>query len=300
MGSPRISVVLPTYNRRATLTRAVDSVLRQTLRDLELIVVDDGSDDGTAEWLASLEDPRVRVLHQSRRQGAARARNRGIEAACAELIAFQDSDDEWIPYKLERQLALLQTAGTEVGWVGGAYRVQGEIVRSKNLEAGADYDADLLRGAPFVTPTWLVRRRCLDAVGLFDERLPCLEDWDLIFRLADHCRFRAVPDVVLIRHASADSLYADTGRRLVGLEAILTRHRTRWLQAPGRYARWCTECARLHGLHGDPVQSRRWLREARRHAPWQWQAWGLTSAMLGGATVLRRAARSRLFGFTPT
>jgi glycosyltransferase involved in cell wall biosynthesis len=299
MTNPAVSVVLPTHNRLATLSRAVASVLQQSMGDLELIVVDDGSEDSTAAWLAEQSDTRLRVIRSAERQGAARARNRGIASARAELIAFQDSDDEWAPGKLACQLALLQAGGESLGWVGGAYRVADRIVRSASLEAGVGYEAELLRGAPFVTPTWLVRRRCIEAVGSFDENLPCLEDWDLIFRLADQCRFRAVPEVVLVRHSSADSLYADAYKRMAGLDTILARHRERWLKAPALYARWCAEAARLHALHGEPSRSRDWLREALHHHLWQWPALGLACAAFGGDRLLRRVARSRWFTLAP-
>src|SRR5699024_1775396 len=107
-GSPRVSVVLPTYNRMAPLDRAARSVLGQGSPDLELLDVDHGPTDETAALVTRLaaQDPRVRLLRQAN-AGAAAARNTGIEAARGELVAFQDSDDEWLPGHLEGQLQLL-------------------------------------------------------------------------------------------------------------------------------------------------------------------------------------------------
>lgn len=277
-----------------SLPRAVDSVLAQSFRDFELIVIDDASSDGTVAWLQSLGEPRLRILAQPARQGAARARNAGIRAAAAPFIAFQDSDDEWLPQKLEQQLALLQACPPGVGWVGGAYRVDDTVVSSPALVRGADYDGELLVGAPFVTPTWLVRREVLLAAGLFDEAMPCLEDWDLIFKLADRCAFRAVPEVVLQRHGSPDSLYGDIDKRRRGLEVILQRHRARWLREPARYGRWHAELGRLYGLHGAPGQSRAWLRRGLALNPWQPRAAALYAAALCGSRVLKRYSRTRL------
>jgi len=96
---PRFSVVLPTYNRAGTLPRAVSSVLTQSMGDLELIVIDDGSTDGTADGLTTL-DPRVNLIRQENR-GVSSARNAGLRASSGELIAFIDSDDEWLPRRLE-------------------------------------------------------------------------------------------------------------------------------------------------------------------------------------------------------
>ena len=291
---PAVSIILPTYNRMRSLPRAVHSVLGQTFGDFELIVVDDGSSDGTRDFLEGLHEPRLRLITLGGRSGAARARNTGIRAAAAPLVAFQDSDDEWRPAKLELQLALLRASPAGVGWVGGGYEADDGTVSSAALVRGSDYDGELLVGAPFVTPTWLVRKEALLAAGLFDETLPCLEDWDLIFKLADRCRFRAVPDLVLRRHGSEDSLFADTDKRRRGLEVILQRHRQRWLAEPARYGRWHTELGRLHGLNGSGDLSRQWLRQGLALNPWQPQAAALYAASLCGSRVLKRFSRTRL------
>lgn len=104
---PTVSVILPTYNRATLLPRAVHSVLAQTRQDFELIIVDDASTDGTAELVEQLADSRIVYLRQSARRGAAAARNTGIRAATAPYVAFIDSDDAWLPTKLERQLSAM-------------------------------------------------------------------------------------------------------------------------------------------------------------------------------------------------
>jgi glycosyltransferase involved in cell wall biosynthesis len=293
MSSPQVSIVLPTYNRRQVLSRAIESVLAQSMADFELIVVDDNSTDGTREWLATLTDPRLRLLHRKTRSGAAAARNAGIRAAQAELIAFQDSDDEWLPRKLETQLALMR-ANPACGWIGGSYHVGQHTIRSQALIDGNGYELELLTGEPFVTPAWLVRRECLFDCGLFDESMPCLEDWDLIFKLASRYRFRAVDEVVLIRHASADSLFGDTAKRRAGLEVILGQHRQYFLPHPLLYARWCTELGRLHGLFREVGKSRDILLEGLRHRPLEWRAGMLLLAGLVSVRLLARLSRSRL------
>ena len=106
--APLVSVVIPTHNRAHLLGRALWSVQRQTMPDFEIIVVDDGSDDHPASVVAALEDPRIRVVTLTARAGCPAARNRGIEAARGEFIAFLDSDDEWLPTKLGRQIACIR------------------------------------------------------------------------------------------------------------------------------------------------------------------------------------------------
>ena len=105
---PAVSVVLPTYNRASTLRRAVDSVLCQDFGDFELIVVDDGSRDQTASILSDIDDARLRVIRLPENRGQAHARNVGLDAASADLAAFQDSDDVWHPNKLSRQVAAIR------------------------------------------------------------------------------------------------------------------------------------------------------------------------------------------------
>lgn len=297
--NPRVSVILPTYNRAATLPRAVASVLGQGLRELELIVIDDGSTDDTAGVLAGFDDPRLRLLSQPN-GGPAKARNAGIRAARAPLIAFQDSDDEWLPTKLESQLAVLDRSPAEVGWIAGAHLAYGA---GQALRVACELPADpadlaavqrqLYEGAPWVTPLWLVRRELLFDAGLFDEGLPCLEDWDLLIKLAARCRFRAVDDVLLVRYGQADSVYGDLAKRRIALAALLQRHGETWRRYPQAYARWCAALGRLYAVAGEREASRRWLREALRSDARQWRSASLLAATWSPALVLKRASWSR-------
>lgn len=282
-----MSVVLPTFNRASSLPRAISSVLAQTYADLELIVVDDGSTDETAAVAARIDDRRFSYLRLTERGGAAKARNAGIRAAAGELIAFQDSDDEWLPRKLELQVALMLSSGPDVGWVGGSHLVAGEgtqrEVRPERVIRGVDHTLDLLHGEAFVTPTWLVRREALYEAGLFGEDMPNLEDWDLIFRLDDVCRFRAVEEPILVRHGSADSLFAHVPSRIAGLEAIVARHDHRWSAEPGEQARLYRVLGRLHSDVGCRGRAVRWLWRSVRRDPTR-----VRSYVLLARTALRR------------
>ena len=106
---PRVSVILPFYNRAATLGRCVQSVLAQSFADFEIVAVDDASTDESARDLAALGDPRIRVVRHETNRGPAAARTTAMRAALGDVFAFIDSDDEWMPAKLERQLARLQS-----------------------------------------------------------------------------------------------------------------------------------------------------------------------------------------------
>jgi len=268
---PRVTVVLPTYNRADTLGRAMATVLAQTCDDLELIVVDDGSTDDSAGVIARHQhDRRVRCLRLSRRGGAAAARNAGIQAGTAPFVAFQDSDDEWTPSKLALQLRVLE-ADTSIGWVGGRHRVvtpsdTWEVAPSAVI-AGADHRAELLDGRAFVTPTWLVRRSVIDAAGGFRADMPCLEDWDLIFRLDDLCDLGAVDEVILIRHASADSLFGHLPSQVIGMEMVLAEHAHRWHGFRRELATRYRELGRLQAGSGSRTKALRSYASALRLEP---------------------------------
>ena len=182
---PRVSVILPTHNRAWTLTAAVDSVLEQAGGPLELIVVDDGSTDGTPALLASYGD-RIRTIRQANR-GVSAARNTGIRAARGPLIALLDSDDRWLPGKVAAQVAFFDAhpdaliCQTEEIWIRNGVRVNPGKRHRK--QGGMIFERSL--ALCLVSPSAvMMRRRLLDEVGLFDERLPACEDYDLWLRIA--------------------------------------------------------------------------------------------------------------------
>ncbi len=192
--APVVSVVIPTYNRAGVICRTIDNVLAQTYRDTEIIVVDDGSTDDTQAELRSYGG-RIRVIAQSN-AGPAAARNRGIEAATGDLIAFQDSDDLWLPNKLERQARLLTRAGEEVVCClcNAIFRYTGqpEFTAFKRawlfptLEEGIWTNPAEVWATRFVLfcQTVMIRRPVLERIGGFDESLKFHEDYDLPLRLA--------------------------------------------------------------------------------------------------------------------
>ncbi|MGH2397678.1 MAG: glycosyltransferase family 2 protein, partial [bacterium] len=179
---PQVSVILPTYNRAHLLLRAVRSVLAQDFDDFELWIIDDESVDNTADVVATINDPRVhyeRIAHR----GFAGAMNRGLELSRGKYLAFIDSDDEWVPTKLQRQVAVLDSQGPEVGVVYTAGRSFDDVrgrsggIHHVRIEGvGWLFERLLERpgGIPF--PSVLVRRECFARVGHFDETLPVLTD----------------------------------------------------------------------------------------------------------------------------
>lgn len=192
--SPSVSVIIPAYNRGHTIDRAIQSVLEQTFQDFEMIVVDDSSIDGTRARVEGFRDPRIRYLRHEQNRGAAAARNTGIRAARGEYLAFLDSDDEWLPQKLDEQIALLedQSAGWGLSCSGFFYVVNGSEraylpARVSSWVRRLHWICDLSPGT-----TLVVRRECLGEVGLLDEEFSRYEDWDWLLRLSKLYRLGAI------------------------------------------------------------------------------------------------------------
>jgi glycosyltransferase involved in cell wall biosynthesis len=184
---PRVSVVMPAYNSARTIGQAIGSVLEQTITDLELLVVDDGSTDATAAAVTAVEDPRVRLITQAN-AGTSAARNTGIAQARGEWVAFLDADDLWLPTKLERQLTLMAAAPGCLASEAGAYLVDDQLNRLE-LRRCVAVDDPLLaflrfQNLPNAGSSWIVRRELLGRIGGFDTTLPRIEDWEFSIRLA--------------------------------------------------------------------------------------------------------------------
>jgi glycosyltransferase involved in cell wall biosynthesis len=183
--TPEVSVIIPTYNRRAMLLEAIDSVLAQSIREFELIVIDDGSTDGTAEHLAPRLDKTIRIERIEHR-GPAAARNRGVALAGAPLIAFLDSDDLWAPAKLERQLAFMRAnpgcaiVQTNEIWIRSERRVNPGL---RHRKRAGDIFIDSLRTCLISMSATMMRTDLFRSLGGFDESMDAAEDHDLWLRI---------------------------------------------------------------------------------------------------------------------
>ena len=183
---PTVSVIIPAYNRAHLVGRAITSALAQSFKDLEIIVVDDGSMDETRELVGSFSDSLIRYLRHSENKGGSEARNTGIKAARGEYIALLDSDDEWLPQKLQSQLDILQELPPCWGGVcTGFWLLEGTSVVERTPDLPRNLSNLLLAHCPLSAgSTLMVRKEILDKIGYFDESLPQHQDWDLLLRLA--------------------------------------------------------------------------------------------------------------------
>lgn len=213
---PLISVIIPTYNLATHLAEAVASVHAQDWTNLEIIVVDDGSTDDTATVLDALTEAGDLRWFRQNNAGAAAARNRGIQEAKGEWIAFLDADDLWLPGKLAAQFQRLEQ-NPEAVFSYTDVRLRSESNSERDLECGTDGQPLLLRllaGNLFATPTVIVKRERLEEIGLFDTALRTGEDWDMWLRLACHFAHVRVPKpLVVIRESSRSKFPVSTIER---------------------------------------------------------------------------------------
>lgn len=187
---PKVSVVIPTYNRADYLQEAIDSVLAQAYTDYEIIVLDDGSTDNTKEALAHYKD-KIKYFYQENR-GPTAAKNSGMQKARGEYIAFLDDDDLWLPEKLAKQVEALDNNQKLAFVCSGSYVIDSSgqrIDEWKKVTQNQETFSNLYEANFVFTLTVMIRRKCLAATGLFDENLSIVQDYDLWLRLAKRYPF---------------------------------------------------------------------------------------------------------------
>jgi glycosyltransferase involved in cell wall biosynthesis len=281
---PQVSVVVATYNYGRFLAGALDSVLGQTFADYEIIVVDDGSDDQTAEVIAPyLQHPSLRYI-RTEHVGQPKAKNTGIRAARGEYVAFLDADDLWLPTKLEKQLTLFKQTDSSLAVVYCRRRWMDEEGREFDRPDRSPQRVDVL-GSLFHRPficfsSSIVRRTVFDDVGMFDESIPMAIDYDLWLRIALNYRFDYV-DERLVRYRTG---HANLSSREVERSACVRAIIDRFLDERGGRDRLDPALVRLVLAEhcwdtGNAYMERSWLcampwyLRSFRHQPLYWPSW---------------------------
>ena len=195
--NPLISVIIPVYNRAHEIGRALESVRAQVYPNIEIIIVDDGSNDDLKGALAHFRDLPITLLHHQTRQGAGAARNTGVKASRGDYIALLDSDDEWLPGKLDHQLAFLRSRNGEIGLLCSGYILTWDETgrqETRHPQSCATYRRLLMGCDLSPGSTLFAERLAFDEVGLFDEALERLEDWDWLLRYLRTSRIDVIPE----------------------------------------------------------------------------------------------------------
>ena len=231
--NPTVSVIIPTYNRACFLVGAIQSVLNQTYHDFELIVVDDGSIDDTEEAVKGFGDKRLRYIRLKENSGtSAFPRNTGIKAARGKYIATQDDDSEWLPAKLEKQMEAFEKASTRVGVV---YTGMWLIVDNKRTYFPFPHMIDIMHKESNVhkgilqqcfvgNQATLTKKECFNKVGMFDEKLPACEDWDIWLRVSKYYDFQFIDEPLVIAHYSPSDSHYSQSALARGMILFLEKH----------------------------------------------------------------------------
>lgn len=231
--SELISVVIPSYNRKDRLPACIDSVLAQSYGNIELIVVDDASTDGTQELFRNIRDPRVKFLRYEENRGACYARNYGAEHASGELLAFQDSDDIWHPDKLEKQYRCLKETGADMCYCGmnripeGGGSFYYPVHTPRPGHAQEDFLAENRAG----TQTMLMHR-FVWAELRFDESIRRYQDWDFAIRAASCFELAYLPEALVESAVGSDSISAVVNS-YPHLLRLYEKHRALYEKYPG-------------------------------------------------------------------
>ena len=298
MTTPKISVVVPTYNRGRLLARALESVLAQTEQSFEVFVVDDCSPgDEQARVVASFGDARLHYRRLPKQQGPAAARNVGLRLSSGAYVAFLDDDDEWLPEKLARQWIVLEQAPRQVGGVCTARftinRTTGTAVTTR--WAPVDFERPLGLNNGITTSSLLVRRECFDTVGEFDEdpSLASSEDFDMWLRISQVYRFTYLDEPLVRYFIHGDQFMTDYGKRARAHARILEKHAALFRRQPRMLSSSYVDLGVLCCYTGDVGRARRMFRTAIRLDPRSGNAYLNLGLSFLGPRPFKAIARAR-------
>lgn len=229
MGNPHVSIIIPTYNREKLIINALDSIFNQTFKDYEILIIDDASTDNTEQVIKELNHPKVKYLKLEKNSGQCIARNFGAKRAQGKFIAFLDSDDEWLPKKLESQLKIFNEGSDRLGAVYG-YSYQKDVIKDETglSDSGyfrGDIFGEVLTGFCPPTPSlFVVKRSAFESVSGFDESLVTFVDLDLWLRISEKYDFDYVEEPVIIKYEQIGDQYINNfDKRYLGYHLFMKK-----------------------------------------------------------------------------
>jgi glycosyltransferase involved in cell wall biosynthesis len=290
---PKVSVVIPTYKRAAFLKAAIRSVLSQTFQDFEIIVVDDASDDLSEEAVRSFRDLRIRYMRHETNRGQGASRNDGIRQALGEYIGFLDDDDQWLPEKLGRQVALLDNSSPEVGLIytgfcqidASSKRVVGHVIPEKR---GWTFEELCLKNWIGTCSTVLARRVCFAKIGLFDEELASAADYDMWIRVAKDYAIDYVREFLVLYTVHENRISTNHESMSRGLESLLRKHAPYFALDSKNYSRRYSGLGINYCCNGNTKKGREALLRAIKLYPFEIRHYyNLCLSLLGTANFRR-------------
>jgi glycosyltransferase involved in cell wall biosynthesis len=269
---PIVSVVISTYNRQEKLERAIHSVLTQSFKEIEVIIVDNASTDNTTLKVANFKDERIVYIRHEANKGGPAARNTGIKAARAPFIAFLDDDDQWDPSKLEKQVQKMNESSSKVGLVYVGTEVFDESKNSLIQTYKPNYRGNvsqvLLSGTILGSvSSVLVRKECFDQVGMFDESLSSCQDWDMWLRIAQNYEFEFVDEILARINMHGEQISTDYTKLIPGRTRMVQKHEEKFKKSPSIYVIHLKRIGKLHFLNGSWTKGLPWFTKALKVNP---------------------------------
>ena len=302
---PKVSVIIPTHNRPSILKRAIDSILKQTFQDFEIIVVDDGTKERATNTIESFHDSRIIYIQHEFSRGAPAARNMGLVHAKGEYIALLDDDDEAFPRRLELQVRALD----EHPDVGLVYTSLELVGKGRKIEKWMDQPLtpkalreEVLRHNFLFNTTLMLRRSCLEGTTFFDESFPKNQEWDLVIRLMDRTKFLAIPDMLVRAHILGDSEHlgglSNMSNIIRANKMLVEKHAAQYAKYPRALAYLYFSTAILERDYGNFSDARRDFLKAWKLAPFSVLYARNYFGVLLGKSVLQFLKEFKRYGLT--
>ncbi len=244
--NPKVSVIIPTYNRANLLPRAIESVLKQTFKDFELIIVDDGSTDNTKEIVNNYikKDNRIKYIYQENSGGPAKPKNTGIKIAKGKYIAFLDSDDEWFINKLKKQYHLYEdNKNNNVGLIGcEAISINNETKEKKYIKSIKYIEARspevLKKTIPKSFSSVMINKNVFKEIGLIDEKIKICDDFELYIRISRKYNFLFIQEPLFNYYVHENNVSASKNyiKIIKERKLIMQKHKKIFLSHPNIYS----------------------------------------------------------------
>ncbi|MGI9533465.1 MAG: glycosyltransferase family 2 protein [Thermodesulfobacteriota bacterium] len=254
-----VSVILPTFNRSNFITFSINSLLSQTYKNIEIIVVDDGSTDETEHIIKLFNDSRIRYIKLDDNHGANFARNIGLRNALGEFVTFLDSDDEFMVLKIEKELNVLLT-NKSIGLVySGLCQYHVDDAKKENLRTtipkfrGDIYNEILYRNV-IGTPSPLIRKECFEKVGFFDETMKSCQDWEMWIRISKHYKVEYLNEPFMFMCVHGNQISTNLEFKIQGMETILNKYKP-YMKDKNKLSSFMRKIGIFHSLNNNKRQS---------------------------------------------
>ncbi|MBU0468562.1 MAG: glycosyltransferase [Candidatus Omnitrophica bacterium] len=264
--NPLISVIMPTYNRSNMAENAAKSVLEQSYKNIELIIIDDGSSDKTKDVINGLSDARIKYIRHDTRKGGSAARNTGIKASRGEYLSFIDDDNLWMPDNLELQYKAFSNSSPDIGIVYVWQEIRSfennELLWKTQPTLKGNLKGQFLYGQGIGGMNFLTKRECFNKIGLFDEELKACQDWDILKRLSEHYSFDFVPKELIVYYIHQERISTNLESLILGRTRMVEKYLDEFKLYPEVLITHYKRIGKMYCINGTWEHGFEWFRKA--------------------------------------